>query len=209
MEQLNHLWSKDDKYIYCRNSKVMKADITTFKVLNAIFAKDVNHVFYIDGVAHDIDTSTFVPLDVGKIEQADSIYIDESRRWSYKGYGRDKDHVYFHDMMSGKPRVVKGVDIDSFEVLDFNYARDKEYIYYYGLKVKEASGSNFQILNAFFSKDDKHVFYSERAIPKVDPENFEPIGDFDSKWSFWGKDKDYLVCQNELVAKLMPLETYT
>ncbi len=205
MEQLNHLWSRDDKHIYCRNSRVMKADISTFKVLNAIFAKDVNYVFYIEGIAHDIDAPTFIPLDVGKIERTDSLYIDESRRWSYKGYGRDQDHVYFHDMMSGKPRVVKGADKDSFEVLDFNYARDKEHVYYYGIKVKEANNANFEMLNAFFSKDDNHVFYGGRVVPKVDPENFELIGDFDNKWSFWGKDKNYLVYQSELVARLIPL----
>ena len=206
MEKLNHIWSKDHQYVYCNNSKVLKADLQTFKVLNAIFAKDAHHVFYIEGIAHGIDTSTFIPLDVGKTEKTDSVYAKEFQRWRYRGYGKDKDHIYFHDMMSGKPRTVKGADSDSFEVLDFDYAKDGNHVYYYGHRVKEANSSNFEIINAFFARDNRSVFYNGNVIPKIDPENFEVIGDYDSKWSFWGKDNYYLVRRNELFAKLEPLE---
>ena len=206
MEKLNHLWSKDDRHVYCRNSKVTKADVSSFKLLNAIFAKDAHHVFYIEGIARDIDVNTFVPLDVGKIERTDSVHSTEFGRWSHRGYGRDARHVFFHDMMSGKPRIVKGADHDSFEVLDFDYARDKHHVYYYGIRVKEASSVHFELINAYFGRDDRSVFYAGQTIPKVDPGDFEVIGDLEGKWSVWGKDRHYLVHQKYVVAKLLPLE---
>jgi hypothetical protein len=52
-------------------------------------------------------------------------------------------------------------DIDSFELLDYGYARDRIGAYYHQRPIPGSEGNTFSTLDSHYSKDAKHVFYSD------------------------------------------------
>ena len=166
LELLNHLWARDKKSVYCAGSRI-KADRKTFRVLNAIFAKDKDSVYFIEGPAKYIDASSFEVLDEGMYST--SGYLNEV---TYHGYGRDKSNVYFQDMMSGKPRLVRGADRDTFRHVQFSYGVDASYVYREEKRLPKADPKSFQVLTELFSRDKRRVYYGNRPIVDADPETF-------------------------------------
>lgn len=60
--------------------------------------------------------------------------------------------------------VMQGVNIPSFVVLDYGYARDARHVYYYGKKLKGADPYTFQILPNGYARDAHHVYYYGKKL---------------------------------------------
>lgn len=70
---------------------------------------------------------------------------------------------------------VKGVDIETFEVLEEDYAKDKNNVYYEESKVYGANQETFEVLNIFYAKDDKLVYVDGDKVEDIDVNSFEVI----------------------------------
>lgn len=168
-EPFNAQWGRDDKAIYNGTSRIRGADHATFEVLNAIFARDANNVYYIMGIAKGIAPGDFEVLDQG-------VWSDEtSGERVYHGYARNSDSVFFLDRMSGKPRVVRGADPVGFERLSYDYGRDRQRAYYYGLQIKGSVPADFRPLDSGYSMDSKRAYYAGEAINGADAATFEIV----------------------------------
>lgn len=158
---INHTWAKDRRRVYTVGRVERKADPETFDVLNHLYAKDKNHAFYLGGVIKEADASSFVVLDNGIRSKG-----------YHTGFARDRERVFHYVLTIGKPNLLRGVDVESFEVLGHGYARDKNYAYYEWTRVKGADANSFGVLNSYFARDRRKVFYLNRVHPCADVESF-------------------------------------
>lgn len=168
LEQLSHLWSRDERYVYCLGNRI-RVNRQTFRVLNEIFATDGEHIYYINGKVTGVDVATFEVLDAGFYSAPDAW----DKRPVYHGYARDKDNVYFQDMMFGKPRPIKGADPKTFVRLEWDYAADAKSVYCEGRRLHSCDPKTLKVLSNLFAKDQRRCYYLNRVIAGADPETFE------------------------------------
>jgi hypothetical protein len=181
-EELNHLWGRDARSVFCAFTRVKAADRGSFEVLNAIFARDRQSVYHAEGILKEADRDTFQVLDSG--EQV----IDGWPKW--RGYASDKDNAYFHDLMGGKPRAIKKADLESFRTLSQIYAVDARAVYCEGQVLKPADPKTFEVLGNTYARDKHHGFWGSRVIEcnpaKLRELDFEFATD-DSQAFHWGR----------------------
>lgn len=123
---LNTMFSKDKNSVYAYIDggpiKLLKAESSSFKILNYYYAIDSryayinNEEFLFKNKVMDIDVKTF------KIFGGNSLY-EKSR------YSADKNYVYYLDS------IIKKADMETFKVVSETLAKDKNSCYEYGLKV--------------------------------------------------------------------------
>lgn len=75
-------------------------------------------------------------------------------------------------------RIVSGADPISFQVLEldiprYNYARDKNAIYYQEKKIEDCDPSSFSVINENYSKDKNSVYFQGRKINTATASHFE------------------------------------
>lgn len=139
-------WHNDDPEIRPEGVyKLEGADYMSFKPLqnktildgsvvdSAIaFAKDANHVYYIDKIINGADPITYQSL------------------WG--GYGKDKDNFYYHQYQ------LTDYDKKSFEVINCGYSKDIRNVYY-GLNVVSGADLNsFRVEMYCKVRDDNYTY---------------------------------------------------
>ena len=82
-------------------------------------------------------------------------------------------------------RYVDDADNATFRQLDDpEYAADKNSVYRYGSRIKNAEPSSFRHISGIFWRDSQRVFVEGWEIPSADPETFLPFS-----ISPWARDK--------------------
>ena len=185
---------KRDNVVYYKDEteqvdekKVDNADFKTFVELNKIYGKDSKNVFYEDKKLENADVKTFQAIsdELGK----DKKYIyryDEKMEVNPKDFQlyKNKDKIiYFRN--NGKlyeactfleNTVVE--DLDTFEILDDEYSKDKHNIYYGGLPLSDVDMDTFQIIMPdAYAKDKNKVYYGSRPIREVNPKTVKILSE--------------------------------
>ena len=128
----DEIWQADEK-------KVNDADFKTFVELNKIYGKDNKNVFYGDEKLENADFKTFQAVGENIGRDKDNFYwYNQKVKINPKDFKlyKNKDKIrYFRN--NGKIYDLEGLeelngikDVDTFEVLDDEYSKDKHNIYY-------------------------------------------------------------------------------
>lgn len=89
---------------------------------------------------------------------------------SFASYKIKDDKVYYNE------KIVDGADFITFEILNYNYAKDKNNVYREGLLMGQADPSTFEVINGLFSKDKNMVYQGYNGkLPYIDPNTVEAI----------------------------------
>lgn len=114
-------WGKNENvysYLYVR--RIREADVETFKVLDDLYAKDKDHVFFNATIIPDADPKTFKVFEwkkeygnkgegTGSFWRVEVKGFDpENMKLLKKGYARDINHVYKDG------NIVEGADPENF-----------------------------------------------------------------------------------------------
>lgn len=183
----NNIWATDKKGLFKHDTRVRVKDPASCQVLNLLFAKDNDQVYYIEGTAQAVeDVATFEVLDSGQYLAGEGY----ERRF---GYARDSKNIYCHDFFAGKPKVLKGADLATFRRLDYGYAKDDKYVWTNGYRIKKADPESFASINCLYSKDNRHVFYDETPLQDADPGTFWIVA------KTTGADASHVYFQRELL----------
>ena len=70
---------------------------------------------------------------------------------------------------------IKGADMETFEPLLDEFARDKNYCYLQGHKLKDADPNTFRCLSFTYAVDNKHAWTLVGLIPEADIETFQAL----------------------------------
>jgi hypothetical protein len=166
----NNVWATDKKGLFKQDTRVRLRDPATCEVLNLLFAKDSQQVYYIDGIAKGVaNVASFEVLDSGCYTTLDGFV----RRF---GFARDSMNVYSHDFFSGAPKVLKGADRNTFRRLDYGYAADENSVWNDAYRIKKADPKSFVVIDDAYSQDLRHVYCGDSLIVGADKDTFEIIG---------------------------------
>lgn len=151
-------------------------DPQTYEVINQLYSRDKNNIYYDNKKIEGADLPTFQRIDE---------YI----------YSKDKNNIYF------RGKKISGVDKDTFEKIDkYNYSKDKNNIYYDDKKIEGVDKNTFEltydfgsVVNEYYSKDKNNVYYENKKLKGIDVKTFKKINRLVDNFLIEDKNGFYIV----------------
>ena len=151
-------------------------DPQTYEVINQLYSRDKNNIYYDNKKIEGADLSTFQRIDE---------YI----------YSKDKNNIYF------RGKKISGVDKETFEKIDkYNYSKDKNNIYYDDKKIEGVDKNTFEltydfgsVVNEYYSKDKNNVYYENKKLKGIDVKTFRKINRLVDNFLIEDKNGFYIV----------------
>lgn len=117
-----------------------------------------------------------VPISTNHYRNNDTIFYffkDDKDLYDYPTYNtKVSGFNYEHE---GCFLCIKDADIETFEVLNEIYSKDKNYVYFHSIRIK-ADPDTFKIIDQLFAKDMTGIWYNGRLAKIIlDPPSFEVI----------------------------------
>ena len=181
-EIVDDYFARDDKNVYILGYKVDGIDPKTFETLNYEMIKDKNGVYFLENISEENENSEIKTrkLNLKGLDLRSFKKVDDS---DY--YFKDKNSIYYED--SGNLHKIESADLKTFKDLDYNFAKDKNNIYYKNKKLDGIDAASFEKIEFNFIKDKNGLYKIDedeekneiKLIPlneKVNLENFEEIG---------------------------------
>ena len=226
----DEIWQADE-------NKVNDADFKTFVELNRIYGKDNKNVFYGDEKLENADFKTFQAVGENIGRDKDNFYWYSQKvkinPKDFKFYKNKDKIVYFRN--NGKIYDLKGLDelngiedVDTFEVLDDEYSKDKHNIYYDGVALSDVDMDTFQIIMPnYYAKDKNSVYAGHKKIKGANPKTIKVLNiayikddktvfsdfsfsntlknadvkSFETLGQYYGKDKNNVYLMGEKIKK--------
>ncbi len=151
-------------------------DPQTYEVINQLYSRDKNNIYYDNKKIEGADLPTFQRIDE---------YI----------YSKDKNNIYF------RGKKISGVDKETFEKIDkYNYSKDKNNIYYDNKKIEGVDKNTFEltydfgsVVNEYYSKDKNNVYYENKKLKGIDAKTFRKINRLVDNFLIEDKNGFYIV----------------
>ena len=160
-------------------------DPQTYEVINQLYSKDKNNIYYSDRKIIGVDLPTFQRID-------ENIY------------SKDKNNIYF------RGKKISGADKDTFEKIDkYNYSKDKNNIYYNDKKIEGVDKNTFEltydfgsVVNGYYSKDKNNVYYENKKLKDIDVKTFKKISRLVDNFLIEDKNGFYIVEKDGSIAPI-------
>lgn len=193
-------WFRDSHSVYYKNKKV-EGDPDTFRPLNDAIAVDANfiyaiisyrgegiHMLEVDDVIrkHKIIDGKIHPINETYVQIGNSIVSaftkDEFELNTFEPITAVKKIDYWtivvNNVLINKGVLFPEIDVKTFEVLDYNFSKDKNSIYYNGQKISGVDHASFKIISNEYSKDAKHVYFKNIILKEAIPETFKQTSEY-------------------------------
>ena len=146
-------FARDDKNLYIFEYKVDGIDPKTFEALNYEMIKDKNGVYFLENISEENENSEIKTkkLNLKGLDLRSFKKVDDS---DY--YFKDKNSIYYED--SGNLHKIENVDLKTFKDLDYNFAKDKNNIYYKNKKLDGIDAASFEKIEFNFIKDKNRLY---------------------------------------------------
>jgi hypothetical protein len=174
---IDNYFAKDASSGFYRGRRIYNGDIpsdaASFEVLNTWYAKDKLQVYHCDTERDSKEYWSIKRTIIKLVKAADP----PSFRMMSDGYTpRDKSHVF-----SGV-EVLPIRDVDSYELLDHGFSKDKLTAYYRSNPMPGTDAASFVALDANHARDKNKVyvvdgFYSGGTIKGVELVSFKTLGE--------------------------------
>lgn len=164
--------ASSNSYVSWHGCDKLEADLNTFKILNSIYAKDKDYVYYYN-YNFVYAPSQCAPIHKMKLNDNFTIINNE--------YAKDSKNVY-------KNGEILNLNPNSAEMVNDFTIKDKDTVYIHGEKT-DLNPNSIEFINSSFVKDDKSVYiicdkgfkivsYVINELEGVDPDNFIIEDDF-------------------------------
>ena len=141
---------KDKTGVYYGTHKVSGVDVNSLEVLKNDFFKDKNNIYYKNKKIENFKPKNFEVIDYSLVKQNEDLYYFTED---------ENDNTKFVLLES------KNVDIDTFQILDEDYTKDKNNAYYKGKIFKEA---DVKTLDKHYNKnDDGYKIRDKKKVYKI------------------------------------------
>ena len=139
---------KDKKGVYYKTHKINGIDVNSTEVLENEFYKDKNNIYYRNKKLENFKPENFEVISSSLVQQNEDFYYFTED---------ENDNTKFFLLEN------KNVDVETFEVLDEEYTKDKNNVYYKGKILKGADVKTFDIHynksdNGYKIKDKNKVY---------------------------------------------------
>ncbi len=161
---LGHGYSRHGDHIYFEGVRIDQAGWDTFEGFQRTLGRRLV-------LANDVDAASFVALS--------------------EEYAKDKNTVYYKWISPGRFWIVKipGADPATFQVVDFNLAKDAKRVWRTDVPIEGADAATAQVVNSgWVWKDRRGVYYQHARIAGADPETFRHLDQAyyaDARYVYW------------------------
>lgn len=195
------IWFKDAHALYYMNKKI-EGDPKTFHPVNDMIAVDANFIYAI--ISYRGEGLEMVEVDEviqkhkmieGKIHPINESYAQigntvvsaftnaefEIHTFDTIKTIRKIDYwrVIVDHILINKGVLYPDIDAESFEVIENDFSRDKNGIYYRCKKIDGAAYSSFKVISEEYSKDTKNVYFQNVIVKGANPETFKSASEYD------------------------------
>ena len=224
-------YGKDENNVYFEGKKVGKLEGKPIERINNYLVKSGNALYYFywkidnlknskmeiiankeDGVEYYIkdrkniyflERNINFPEFDGKLILLRNIDYNtfEVINKKYFRYVKDKIGIYY--VANGKADELKGLDKNSFKIIDFVFSADKNRVYYRGIKLEKILSNGFEVVGnvydvSYYLKDRKKVYFLNEVselsvVEKADSKTFSLINDL------YSKDKNNIFCNGKIL----------
>jgi len=179
-------FGKDSKNTYFIGKKIKDVSPKGFEILDAKYVKDDKNLYKFETDSLSYFSSNEIKTKKVSIDGLDvkSFKVLENNKDSYFDYYVDKSNVYIDKDNLEK---ITGADRNSFEILGYSIARDKNNVYNKGEKLGNIDIASFKYFDNGIAKDKNRVFYMDerKDIKNADAKTFERMGE-----SYYFRDKN-------------------
>ena len=179
-------FGKDSKNAYFLGKKIKDVSPKGFEILDTKYVKDDKNLYKFETDSFPYFSSSEIKTRKVSIDGLDvkSFKVLENDKDSYTDYYVDKSNVY---MDKDNLKKITGADRNSFEILGYSIARDKNNVYNEGEKLENVDIASFKYFDYGIAKDKNRVFYIDRHkdIENADAKTFERMGE-----SYYFRDKN-------------------
>ena len=179
-------FGKDSKNTYFIGKKIKDVSPKGFEILDAKYVKDDKNLYRFETDSLSYFSSNEIKTKKVSIDGLDvkSFKALENNKDSYFDYYVDKSNVYIDKDNLEK---ITGADRNSFEILGYSIARDKNNVYNKGEKLGNIDIASFKYFDNGIAKDKNRVFYMDerKDIKNADVKTFERMGE-----SYYFRDKN-------------------
>ena len=179
-------FGKDSKNAYFIGKKIKDVSPKGFEILDAKYVKDDKNLYKFETDSLSYFSSNEIKTKKVSIDGLDvkSFKVLENNKDSYFDYYVDKSNVYIDKDNLEK---ITGADRNSFEILGYSIARDKNNVYNKGEKLGNIDIASFKYFDNWIAKDKNRVFYMDerKDIKNADAKTFERMGE-----SYYFRDKN-------------------
>ena len=158
-------------------------DPQTYEVINQLYSKDKNNIYYSNRKIIGADLPTF---QIGS-----------------DGFSKDKNNIYF----GGKK--ILGVDRDTIKIIELPYIKDKNNVYYGNKKIEGADKNTFELIydfgsvvNRYYSKDKNNIYYENKKLKGIDVKTFKKISRLVDNFLIEDKNGFYIVEKDGSIAPI-------
>ena len=189
-ELIGDYYAKDNKYVYFYGKKLKDVLPEGFETVKENYVKDSKNVYKIESEITDIipifsdNKINTKKISVDGLDVKTFRALENSKDVTSIDYFVDKNNIYYDYENLEK---IQGADKNSFEVLGYYIARDKNNVYYKGRKMENVDSASIKTFGNFIGKDKNRVFYitGNKDIKDADAESFEIMGD-----TYYFRDKN-------------------
>ena len=179
-------FGKDSKNTYFIGKKIKEVSPKGFEILDAKYVKDDKNLYKLEDDLSSYFSSSEIKTKKVSIDGLDvkSFKVLENNKDYYFDYYVDKSNVYIDKDNLEK---ITGADRNSFEILGYSIARDKNNVYKKGEKLGNIDIASFKYFENGIAKDKNRVFYMDerKDIKNADAKTFERMGE-----SYYFRDKN-------------------
>ncbi|WP_369717536.1 DKNYY domain-containing protein [Leptotrichia alba] len=202
------MYGKDSKNVFYEDGKLENADFKTFQVIGEVNGKDKKYIYNYD------EKMEINPKDFKLYKNKDKII-----------YFRNSGKLYEAGTFLENTTVE---DLDTFEILDDEYSKDKHNIYYGGLPLSDVDMDTFQIIMPnYYAKDKNSVYSRHKKIKGANPKTIKVLNmayikddktvfsnfsfsntlknadvkSFEALGQYYGKDKNNVYLMGEKIKK--------
>ena len=158
-------------------------DPQTYEVINQLYSKDKNNIYYSNRKITGADLPTF---QIGS-----------------DGFSKDKNNIYF------RGKKILGVDRDTIKIIELPYIKDKNNVYYGNKKIEGADKNTFELIydfgsvvNRYYSKDKNNVYYENKKLKGIDVKTFKKISRLVDNFLIEDKNGFYIVEKDGSIAPI-------
>ncbi len=174
-ENYEIIWDKVYYISWGIKTEIDWVEIQSFEILNEVFSRDNNFVYFEDAKLDIITPKNIKLLWKYFIIDKDTIFFQSVKIDWY--YITSTSYPWSNrNLVSIKSdKSINNIDINTFEILNNYYSRDKKNIYYWWEKIKNIDVNSFSIIDEDYWKDKTNIYFESKKIDWVNLESFKII----------------------------------
>lgn len=193
----DYFTSKRKRYLHLE-----KVDPASFESLGDGYAKDKWTAWYLDKPFKVEDLKSLTVLNHHFIKDNKTAYLDRIPIAGSVGktfelisdyYAKDSKRYYYCLPFDGNFDITPiTCHYESFEVMDYQYAKDNNSVFYEGDKISKAESNSFELISYGYAKDNNRVYFRDKIVEKADPSSFKTLNENENAMgeTVYAKDKN-------------------